>query len=242
MHHSLIPYGVGIQAQHLAMRLYPEPAFLGVSQQGVVQLKSKDLAQAAAEVKRIGLEGLVIVRPDAIVCPVEADMKAQNDAQIPFGIIAGTPDTMQPPFFWGDQAGVAPLLGRPFIHGIWDCYSLVRDAFQLGAEQMRAQNISQAWALPSVSLPDVPRSDGWWEDGKDLYMDWMKPAGFVEIDAEQARPGDGFLMKLRSTKLNHAGVLVSDNEILHHLPTRLSRRETGGVWFYQIEKWVRYQG
>lgn len=44
-----------------------------------------------------------------------------------------------------------PLLNRPFIHGSWDCYGLVRDWYM----QERG-----------IELPDFPREDNWWTWGK----------------------------------------------------------------------------
>ena len=46
-----------------------------------------------------------------------------------------------------------PLLGRPFVHGVHDCYSLIRDHY--------------AWEL-GIELPDFPRAERWWEQGGEM--------------------------------------------------------------------------
>lgn len=236
-----IPYAARIRAQHHAMELYPSPSFGVISGGNYVPGTVATLEEAVQFAQQSGAEAVIYSKPDKMPVPEEAEMKLQAEAGIAFGVMGGTPQTFEPPFMWGDTLEVAALIGRPFIHGIWDCYSLVRDAFAAGREGMAAQGMT-LWPHPPVSMPNVARSDAWWDNGQDLYMNWLKPAGFVEIPGEAARPGDGFLMKIRSKVLNHAGVLVEDNAILHHLPTRLSRRENAGVWFRQVEMWVRYQG
>lgn len=236
-----IPYVARIRAQHHAAELYPAPSFGAVIGGNYVPYQTKNLEEAVKRALSFDADAVIFSKPDQFSVPNAAEMELQKRAGIAFGVMGGTPETFEPAFMWGDCLERAPLIGRPFVHGIWDCYSLVRDAFALGRQGMAEQGLS-GWPHGPITMPDVARDDSWWDHGQDLYRDWLRPAGFVEVTAEQARPGDGFLMKIRSQVLNHAGLLVDDNTILHHLPTRLSRRENGGIWFRQIEMWVRYQG
>ncbi|WLR91007.1 NlpC/P60 family protein [Shinella zoogloeoides] len=146
------------------------------------------------------------------------------------------------PIMWGGNVPKSDLIGREFLHGIHDCYSLIKDTFALGKEGLAAQGISDVWPYEPRLLPEVPRDDGWWELGKDLYVDGLKKNGFRIIQPHEARAGDGFLTKIRSDKLNHAGLLVTDDTIIHHLPMRASRREPAGLWGRQAEIWVRHEG
>ena len=57
----------------------------------------------------------------------------------------------------------------------------------------------------------------------------------------QVKPGDVFLAKVRSNKLNHGGVMTSDGRILHHLPHRLSSRENSSLWARGAHLWIRYE-
>ena len=113
----------------------------------------------------------------------------------------------------------ADLIARPFVHGVHDCYALVRDYF----------------AGRGVKLADYPRSFGWWDDphGPDLYRDNFAREGFVQVDAgpmdagklARLKPCDLLLMNIRAHRENHMAVYVGDGVILHHLIEQLSRRE-----------------
>jgi proteasome lid subunit RPN8/RPN11 len=111
----------------------------------------------------------------------------------------------------------APLLGRPFVHGVHDCYALVRDYY----------------ATQDVRLNDYARSWGWWEgaSGPDLYRDNFTTEGFVQIasgfdDARtKLREHDLILMKIRAPRENHMAVYLGNSVILHHLIGQTSRRE-----------------
>lgn len=112
----------------------------------------------------------------------------------------------------------APLIGRPFVHGVHDCYGIVRDYF----------------GSIGVPLTDYPRTYGWWDatDGPDLYRDNFAAEGFIQIasgfdDArDKLRPHDLILMNIRARRDNHMAVYLGDGVILHHLIDQLSRRET----------------
>lgn len=126
----------------------------------------------------------------------------------------------------------APLLGRPFVHGLLDCYTAVRDYF--GRKH-------------GIELPDFAREDDWWlplkrvggelrrtaEPGEvvappaNLYLDNLAAAGFSRV--EGLRVDDCVLFQLghgeRGAEVppNHAAVYVGDNAIYHHVAKRLSR-------------------
>jgi proteasome lid subunit RPN8/RPN11 len=161
--------------------------------------------------------------PDAPARPSEADRVACEASELPWAIISaenaeGGPratevQTLEP---CGYQA---PLVGRPFAHGVLDCYALVRDWYK------------QEWGL---ALPDFERRDGWWDDGRsNLYMDHLVECGFHEVKLADIQRGDLLLMQVRSKNLvpNHAGIWLGDSNMLHHMHGRLSSRDVfGGYW------------
>ncbi|MCX8016421.1 MAG: C40 family peptidase [Rhodocyclaceae bacterium] len=109
----------------------------------------------------------------------------------------------------------APLIGRPFVHGVLDCYALVRDYY----------------AILGVALRDYPREDDWWIKGGNLYLEHFAAEGFVEIPLAGLRPHDAVLMQVASPVPNHAGVIDADGYLLHHCHGRLSSRDVyGGYW------------
>lgn len=171
--------------------------------------------------------------PDA---PTEQDMIAQMECLVPFVLLTANGEATSEPFAWGDQLEPeADLVGRPFRHGVTDCYSLVRDWWRVER---------------GVILPDYPRNWEWWRDDvrgtKNLYTSYFADAGFYEIDSSRVLPGDCFLAAVRSEVPNHAGVFLDAGLCLHHPstglaydPTRLSRREPMARWLPWVTHWLR---
>lgn len=104
-----------------------------------------------------------------------------------------------------------PLKGRQFLHGVVDCFTLIRDWY---------------WQERGIRLPDFAREDNWWDKGQDLYVENYASAGFVALaDGAEIQPGDILLMNIGSNKANHGAVYIGNNTILHHLHGRLSCQE-----------------
>lgn len=174
--------------------------------------------------------------------PTEIDMRSQLNTNVPWGIILTDGFAADDPVMWGDSLPIAPLIGRQFMHGVWDCYSLVRDTFRLGKEQLAELDVTQRWPFEPVTFPEFPRSDAWWDGPDDLYVQNFGSVGFDVIERDQARVGDCMLMRIGSSKkLSHAAILIDQDLILHHLPTRLSRREPSGIWARHADVWVRFK-
>lgn len=180
------------------------------------------------------IQAVVHSHPNGPIFPSENDMRHQMAVGAPYVIIPLNEDRVSDPVIWGDTLPVAPLVGRPFVHGVFDCYSLVRDYYCVTHD---------------IVLPQVPRDDEWWTKGEDLYQDHLSKTGFRKIAREEARAGDGFLIALGDVqranphkRLNHAGIVLEGGIILHHLPNRLSRREVAGLWGRAVDVWVRHEG
>lgn len=137
-----------------------------------------------------------------------ADRQMQDLLQLDFWLVVR--DDLQ--YF----APIRPLVGREFVHGQTDCYTLVRDFY----------------ALAGADLPDFERSDEWWAKGGNLYLDNMAHHGFERLaDGEPLQVGDVILMQVGADVANHAGVYLGDQMVLHHSPKRLSKRDCyDGYW------------
>lgn len=124
-----------------------------------------------------------------------------------------------------DPTGIAPLIGRPFCFGVYDCYSLVSDKLtELG-----------------VVLPKWPRNS---------YGEWNTPT-FSPFD-EQAlnfgravneppyQEGDILLMNLgdHPGHTDHVGVFVDHQRFLHHPAERESRIDRFGSWWQRKTRLV----
>lgn len=133
---------------------------------------------------------------------------------------------------FGPTGFVAPLIGRQFVHGVHDCYDLIRSYYQLER---------------GVTLPDFERPDNWWHDGvSNLYLDNFGKAGFADMGQDaKIEVGDVLLMQIRSRNgvPNHAGVYLGGNVLLHHMHGQLSGRTVwGGMWARSLRTVLRYVG
>lgn len=98
-------------------------------------------------------------------------------------------------------------VGREYDPGRSDCFGLVREYYL------------REWGL---RLPNVARPDRFWLDPRlDLTRNYRK-MGFRVVLDEDPQIGDGFVMPLYASMNTHTGVICGDNQILHHLPGRLS--------------------
>lgn len=156
--------------------------------------------------------GIVHSHPDASSRPSPADRAHCEASGLPWHILSwpeGDLRTLVP------SGEIAPLEGRPFVHGVWDCYAIVRDWYRLEY---------------GVTLPDYPREDGWWERGENLYMRLYAETGFHPVNGD-LQPGDMILMQIRAPEPNHAAIYLGEGKILHHLYGRLSQQDIyGGYW------------
>jgi proteasome lid subunit RPN8/RPN11 len=144
-----------------------------------------------------------------------ADKTVSEANKLPFLIYAHPADTwdVYTPCGWRAQ-----LEGRPFVHGILDCYSLARDYYMEKC---------------GIELDDFYREDDWWKPVKDfkgnvirepqnLYMDNALKQGFVRVNDLQVH--DCILMMMDAEVVNHVAILCEPGLILHHPPGHLSGR------------------
>ena len=74
-----------------------------------------------------------------------------------------------------------------------------------------------------------------------MFDDCWEEIGFKEVKVEEMQKGDALLMAIDSNKLNHVGVYIGDQMVLHHLRGRLSSRDLLGEWLLKCTgKVLRY--
>lgn len=116
------------------------------------------------------------------------------------------------------------LLGREFIHAVQDCYTLFRDAYMLAG----------------LELPAFEYAQEWYKQGDNYYMENLPKHGFSIID-NGPRLGDVILMRVDSPVPNHVGIYLGNQQVLHHSPQRLSKRDFyDGYWFKHTHSIWRY--
>jgi len=145
--------------------------------------------------------------------PSQPDLMACELSGLPWHILNPRTNT------WGGcqpTGYVAPLIGRQWVWGVSDCWTLARDWYAQHNLPLRD------WDRPTT--PELftasPIFDASWSD-----------AGFIELPEHTSiEPGDALLMSIVDPGLNHVGVYVGDNLVLHHLRNRLSSRDMYGDW------------
>ena len=216
----------------IALKKYPEEVLCFVTSNGKLlelpnlsKTPEDDFLCAATPEVIAASVGIIHTHPDADVRPSELDCITQIQLDFPSGIMSVSSDSTSESCWFGDHLLNKPLIGRPFLHVVYDCYSLIRAYF---------------WQTRGVLLNDYPREDDWWNSGEDLYESNFKKEGFVEVDTSKGiEPGYCFLMKVHSRVVNHAAIYLGDNKILHHLHGRLSRVDNYSSWAKIVDKVVR---
>jgi cell wall-associated NlpC family hydrolase len=160
--------------------------------------------------------------------PSDADKTVAENVNLPF-IVIGWPTCswqLYTPCGWR-----AALVGRPYFHGILDCYTLVQDYYR---EKLR------------IELPDFDRGEGeWWERGANLYEENYAALGFSRI-SDAPREHDVILMQLPpSPVICHAAVYLGDGHMIQHLTGRISGVTTyfvnNGYFAKATRKIVRHE-
>lgn len=156
---------------------------------------------------------IVHSHPDALPLPSQQDLVACELSGLPWVIVAWPLGTIHE---FSPTGYEAPLIGRKYDHGIFDCFSLVRDYYRTEC---------------GIIYADYPREDEWWHKGQNLYMDNLAEAGFLIVTDGTVKVHDTFLMQVESPVVNHAAVYIGRDQIMHHCVNRLSSRDVyGGYW------------
>lgn len=208
----------------------------------------RDYVEAEDEGEIIGIfhshpDGTSVASRHDLACmSVNAELQrkiAPDSSPIPWHIVS-----------WpeGDYREVSPtihesILGRPFVHGVWDCWQACNDYYE---------------KYHNLKFPRYEREDAWWEvkDGPSHYEDLFESAGFYDVTGEDLQVGDLIVMQIgRSYHPNHAGVylgVTSEFEdlklgghgpfMLHHMYGQDSNIVVfGGQWEQRVRFVLRHK-
>jgi proteasome lid subunit RPN8/RPN11 len=141
-------------------------------------------------------------------CPTDIDRLSCNRSGLPWYVYSNQDDS----FGSCLPEGRAPLLGRSFTWGVYDCWTLIFDYYQ---------------EVLAITLPDwEPYEKNFWDHGRNYYIERYAEFGFLPV--EDLRPHDVLLMQLGSDIPIHAGVYQANGTVLHHVPGRLSCNDVYG--------------
>lgn len=121
----------------------------------------------------------------------------------------------------------APLIGRKFKHGVFDCYSALIDWYK---EKL------------GITLKDFYRAPKWWERGENLFLENFPSAGFQQVLDGSIEYGDVILVNYGSAVVNHCAIYIGKDQVFHQPMNRLSSREIyGGMLKKNTRMVLRYK-
>lgn len=148
---------------------------------------------------------VIIKKPDDQVEFMTPEERAEmNQLKRPFVFIGSNKDISEA-YLPDRYTEHHQYVDRPFLHGIFDCYTLVRDYYR------REFGL---W-LPA----NIQRTYGWWENGENLYVDGAPKYGFRQVD--DVKRHDLLVMKFGPVP-NHGAIYLGEGKLLHHIGGRFS--------------------
>lgn len=149
--------------------------------------------------------------------PSMNDMKHQIGMGLPWGIHVLEAGAQGPNFVntitLGDHTLKAPLEGRQWVSGVFDCVNLIRSYFLQEKKLL---------------IPDFARDVEWWDGSSGSPFETLLPEyekQFHVLPPEVPLELDDIVvMALRSSHPNHFGVLTEDQIVLHHMIGSLSAK------------------
>lgn len=193
--------------------------------------------------------GIVHSHPDSTTQPSSCDIAVMSrNREVELMI---DPDSK--PINWhivswpdGDYREIVPepvssLLGRPFVHGVWDCWATCEAYYG---------------KYHGITFKKYEREDNWWEQKEttSFYEEFHKEAGFYEVT--DLKPGDMIVMQIgRSYHPNHAAIYLGELSefegrefygktlMLHHMHSKKSEIAVyGGQWSERTRMILRHKG
>lgn len=168
-----------------------------------------------------GLQAILHSHPDGVHHPSEADMRSQAATAVPWGVAVTHRGQCSTIRWWGPGVPKAPLEGRTYVTGIQDCYGLARDYYETHF---------------GIVLPDYPRRSEMWLQNQSLFEDFVHNHCF---EVTEPRRHDAVLMRVRTEKVNHCGIYLGDDRMLHHPWVRLSTVQPLTMWGKYVAGYYR---
>ena len=148
--------------------------------------------------------------------PSQADKVSCEKSGLPWYIV--NPETEQ--WAYLEPNGYkAPILGRQWVWGITDCWSLVRDWYK------ENKNIElRDWTRPTTPEEFLENP---------MFESCAWRTGFRQLrEDEMLIDGDLLFMSIMGKGLNHVAIFI-EGDVLHHLTDRLSCREPYSEWLFK---------
>jgi len=168
--------------------------------------------------------------------PSDRDTESQLATGWTWGIVAvhanltGVTDVSYPEI-WGPEKPVEALLGRTYLWGVRDCWTLCADYYALHDRVLDP--------IPRVREPGAHHTHA---RGRDPFRYWPSRLGFVRVDRHEREAGDLAIMFWNSPIANHCAVYLGEGKYLHQLSKRHSeewtpQHEERAIEKYAMEFW-----
>ena len=159
------------------------------------------------------ITAIVHSHPDTPPIASQADKMSCESTKLPWHIVNPKTET------WGyyEPCGYkAPLLGRPWVWAVTDCWSLIVDWYK---EERGIELLDYERPTTIEEFTDDP-----------VFERYLPSRGFKLLDPnEKLKNGDVLAMSIQGKGLNHVAIFL-DGDVLHHSADRLSCREPYSPW------------
>ena len=159
------------------------------------------------------ITAIIHSHPDTPPVASQADKMSCEHTKLPWYIVNPKTET------WGyyEPCGYkAPLLGRPWVWAVTDCWSLIVDWYK---EERGIELLDYERPTRIEEFTDDP-----------VFERYLPSRGFRLLRPEEPlKNGDVLAMSIMGKGLNHVGIFL-DGDVLHHSADRLSCREPYSPW------------
>jgi hypothetical protein len=153
---------------------------------------------------------VILKKPDENILELTIEERTElNNSKLLF-VTVGSSKNISEVFIPNEYFEDAKYEGRPFLHGLFDCYTLIRDYYKKEFNIFLPTNIQRNWE--------------WWSQGENLYVENAKYFSFEEVS--DIKKHDVLIMKIGSPVPNHGAIYLGNNKILHHIAGRFSTVQT----------------
>ena len=159
------------------------------------------------------ITAIIHSHPDTPPVASQADKMSCEQTKLPWYIVNPKTET------WGyyEPCGYkAPLLGRPWVWAVTDCWSLIVDWYK---EERGIELLDYERPTRIEEFTDDP-----------VFERYLPSRGFRLLRPDEPlMNGDVLAMSILGKGLNHVGIFL-DGDVLHHSADRLSCREPYNPW------------
>jgi len=184
------------------------------------ELHPEDYSQACdlGEITKI-----VHSHPKNFALPSEWDMNSIEKGNVPWIIVQPQTESFTETY---PSKYIPSLIGREYVWGISDCYSIVRDYYKKEL---------------SISLPNYERRGEKLSPSENPFIISYKKLGFVKV--EEPKKHDIILMFLNGSNPQHVAIYLGEGIMLHQVEGRLSSKDVygnAGYWWKNTQGFYRH--